>query len=196
MRRAALVILPLAAVAIGNADKVKGSSHAEAPAIAQDPQVDNTNVWASKAPPTTITVLTGWNPLPNPRPDQLRYLVRQRPLRDPHRQQQRRRRGRDLPVPVQEHLQEGKQLPEDRVGDRRLRVADLGRRSEPEPPDLLGDEGHRAPPDRPADGRRHGLPGRAAEHRPEVHAELREHRREHHGEHGAVGRPWTAARCS
>jgi hypothetical protein len=66
MRRAALVILPLAAVAVGNVGKVKGSSHAEAPAIAQDPQVDNTDVWAWKDTPTTITVLTGWNPLRSP----------------------------------------------------------------------------------------------------------------------------------
>lgn len=61
--KGALALLPLAALAFVGVSEVQGSSHAEAPAIAQDPQVDNTDVWAWKDSASTITVLTGWNPL-------------------------------------------------------------------------------------------------------------------------------------
>jgi hypothetical protein len=64
--KGALALLPLAAVAFVGSSEVRGSSHAEAPAIAQDPQVDNTDVWAWKDSPTTITIMTGWNPLRSP----------------------------------------------------------------------------------------------------------------------------------
>ena len=64
--KGALALLPLAAIALATGRPASGSSHAEAPAIAQDPQVDNTDVWAWKDSATTITVLTGWNPLRSP----------------------------------------------------------------------------------------------------------------------------------
>ncbi|HZV00899.1 MAG TPA: DUF4331 domain-containing protein [Planctomycetota bacterium] len=60
--RAGAVSLPVLFFALG-ASKLKASSHAEAPAIAKDPTVDNTDVWAWKDTPNTIVVLTGWNPL-------------------------------------------------------------------------------------------------------------------------------------
>jgi len=63
--KGALALLPVAALALVGSE-VRGSSHAEAPAIAQDPQVDNTDVWAWKDSPTTITIMTGWNPLRSP----------------------------------------------------------------------------------------------------------------------------------
>ena len=60
----ALALLPLGALALSAGTvgpKAQASSHAEAPAIADDPTMDNTDVWAWQDSASTITIVTAWN---------------------------------------------------------------------------------------------------------------------------------------
>ena len=63
-RLSALALLPLGALALSTVtvgEKAHASSHAEAPAIADDPTMDNTDVWAWQDSANTISIVTAWN---------------------------------------------------------------------------------------------------------------------------------------
>ena len=86
------------------------SSHREAPFIAMNPTVDATDLYMFRSYETGPRRLRHHprelHPVPGSagRPELL-HVQPERAVRDPHRQQRRRRRGPDVPVPLQEHVE-------------------------------------------------------------------------------------------
>ena len=83
------------------------SSHREAPEISKDPVADNTDVYAFVSPdePDTVTIITNYIPLENPRGrSELLRVRRRRPVLDLHRQRWRREARHRLPVRVPHEL--------------------------------------------------------------------------------------------
>lgn len=72
MKTLRFALAPLAATALAFAISpvrtrvAVASSHAEAPAIADDPAMDNTDVWAWQDSASTITIVTAWNGVSTP----------------------------------------------------------------------------------------------------------------------------------
>ena len=174
MRTALLGAATVAALAAGTlaTTGVLGSSHREAPRIMLDPSADNTDLYAFTAPdaPGKVTIVSNWVPLQNPaggpyfgKLDPRRALLRQ------DRQHRRRRRGRRLPLAVQQ------QVPEPELVPVRGPAGQLDRRREPQlRPDLR--PLLRALPQRQARqlaADRQERAGRARQRRPEDDAQLR-----------------------
>ena len=109
----AATVAVLAAGALATTSVI-GSSHREAPRIMLDPSADNTDVYAFVAPdaPGKLTIVSNWIPLQNPaggpyfgKLDPDRALLRQ------DRQHRRRRRGRRVPLAVQEQVPQPELVP-------------------------------------------------------------------------------------
>ena len=113
-RRAVLLIVAAIALAIAAYGlgplNATASSHREAPLIAADPAVDNTDLYAFVSPerPDSVTFVANWIPFeePNGGPNFYPFATDAR-VRHQHRQRRRRQAGRHLPVDVQEHRQAG-----------------------------------------------------------------------------------------
>ena len=109
---------------LGGAVPAQASSHREAPSITKMPKVDGTDFYMFRSYEAGARGLRHADrQLPAAagrlRRPELLHARPERALRDPHRQQRRRRRGHHLPVPLQEHLR--KNIDADRSAARRSR---------------------------------------------------------------------------
>ncbi len=146
------------------------SSHREAPLVAADPAVDNTDVYAFVSPdgPDYVTLRRELDPVRGAqRRAELLPVRDRRRVQHLRRQRRRRQAGRHLPLDVQEHRQARQQhVP------LQQRPGHLDRRPEPAVPADV--HARVVVQRRPVHDPRHGRPGRAVPGRRRVHARLPE----------------------
>ena len=131
MKKAWIALFSLVAlVAAATWIPVTASSHREAPLISQDPLADNTDLYAFVSPttPDKVTIIANFIPLEAPYGGPNFYKFDDNvALRDQDRQQRRRARGRDVPVPVQDDRSQPEHVPLQHRPHHLARFAELER---------------------------------------------------------------------